>query len=179
MSLNPDPENCYSGASQMTVNAPTQSPRSNTWSTVPAIFPSPLWPLGMCKTPSQPCLSDPNLGVWQPWPAPHPFPILRATSVPASLGHSSGLAGLKHHLEVPFVFSGEVSSGSSLGLNLILLNMKRDQWVGTERTLRVMGLMSAYSKRLCWKQIYCKSVKRARNTVRKDISRINTLLDKN
>ncbi|ROL43229.1 hypothetical protein DPX16_17050 [Anabarilius grahami] len=49
-------------------------------------------------------------------------------------GTPKWLAGLKHHLEVPFVFSGEVSSGSSLGLNLILLNMKRDQWVGTERT---------------------------------------------
>lgn len=49
MSLNPDPENCYSEASQMTANAPTQSPRTNTWSTVPAIFPSPFWPLGMWR----------------------------------------------------------------------------------------------------------------------------------
>lgn len=73
---------------------------------------------GHAKTPSQPCLSDPNLGVWWPWPAPHPFLILRATSVPFPRT-PKWLVILKHHLGAPFVFSGEVSEGLSLGLNLI------------------------------------------------------------
>lgn len=83
------------------------------------LLPLPFMAFGHLKTWSQPCWSDPNLGVWWPWPAPHPFLVLRATSVPFHRT-PKWLVKLKHHLGVPFVFSGEVSEGLSLGLNLIL-----------------------------------------------------------
>lgn len=78
----------------------------------------PLYGWWACEDPEPACLSDPNLGVWWPWPAPHPFLILRATSVPFPRT-PKWLVILKHHLGAPFVFSGEVSEGLSLGLNLI------------------------------------------------------------
>lgn len=94
-------------------------PRNNTWSmalkSMDCPSPPPLpWPFGSPKSRSQPCLSDPNLSVCWPWPAPHPVRMLGAASVRIPRT-PKWLVKLKRHLEVPFVFLAEVSKGLSLG----------------------------------------------------------------
>lgn len=95
---------------------PSPAPSSPRWNNTRAkalecMSTSPfLWAAGIWKPGAQSRLSDPNLGVWWPWPPPHPFLLLGATSVPFPRTPKS-LAILEHHLGAPFVFSGEISGG--------------------------------------------------------------------